>query len=202
MRNAPTFIAVLLSVALAGCVMNGKPKVAVPATPVATKPAAAPTPPPAPPALSIPQTQVDLPRPQPVDPAALSADTPPVAVEVVEPPTPTRTAPARRPPATAAPAPPLAVPAPEPAAPQIQEIVPAAEAKRLQEQAQARRRDVQQMLDQLGRRQLNNTQRGVITNINSLVALSNDAEKRAEMKLADALAERAQILARDLINGK
>jgi len=202
MRNAPTFIAVLLSAALAGCVMNGKPKAAVPVAPVATKPVTAPVPPPAPPALSIPQTQVDLPRAQPVDPASLAADAPPVAVEVVEPPAPTRPPAARRPPVTSAPAPQIAAPAPEPATPQIQEIVPAAEAKRLQEQAQARRRDVQQMLDQLGRRNLNNTQRGVITNINSLVASSNDAERRTDMKLADALAERAQILARDLINGK
>jgi hypothetical protein len=202
MRNAPTFIAVLLSVALTGCVLSGKPKVPAPVVPVAAKPAAVPAPAPPPPALSIPQTQVDLPRPQPLDPAALSADTPPVAEQVVELPAPSRPPPARRTPATVAPAPPLAVPAPEPAAPQIQEIVPAAEATRLKEQAQARRRDVQQMLDQLGRRQLNSAQQGVVTNIRSFLVSSGDAEKRGDMKLADALADRAQILARDLINGK
>jgi hypothetical protein len=201
MRNAPTLVAVLLTVVMAGCVLSGKPKTAVPAVPVAAKPAPAPTPPPAPPALSIPQTQVNLPRPQTVDAAALSPDVPPPVEEVVEAPLPTRP-PARRTPATQAPVPPLAVPTPEPVAPQIQEIVPAAEAKRLQDQAQARRRDVQQMLDQLQRRPLNTTQQGVVTNIKSLLAASADAEKRTDMKSADALADRAQILARDLINGK
>ena len=42
----------------------------------------------------------------------------------------------------------------------------------------------------------------VITNINSLLASSVDAERRGDMKLADALADRAQVLAKDLINGK
>jgi hypothetical protein len=205
MRNAPTFIALMLAVFMAGCVMSGKPKSAVPAAPVAAKPAPLPTPPPAPVALSIPQTQVVLPRPQAVDEAALSPNAPPPVVEVVEAPAPAKPTPARRSPATTTnPAPPLAVPSAEPTPPTIQEIVPAAETKRLQEQAQARRRDVQQMLDQLGRRQaqLNPTQRGVVTNINSFLASSLDAEKRGDMKLADALADRAQILARDLINGK
>ena len=201
MRKAPTFIAVLLTVVMAGCELRGKPKTAIPAVPVAAKPAPAPLPPPAP-ALSIPQTQVVLPPYQPLDPAALSAEVPPPVEEEVQPPAPTRPTPPRRTPATSTPAPPLAVPAPEPAQPQIQEIVPAAEAKRLQEQAQARRRDVQQMLDQLQRRQLNSTQQGVVTTIRSLFAASADAEKRNDMKLADALADRAQILARDLINGK
>jgi hypothetical protein len=86
--------------------------------------------------------------------------------------------------------------------PQIQEIVPVAEAKRLQEQAQAKRRDVQQMLDQLARRQLNTAQKGTITLINSSLASSVDAERRGDMKLADALAGNAQILAKDLLNGK
>jgi hypothetical protein len=80
--------------------------------------------------------------------------------------------------------------------------VPAAEARRLQDQAQSRRKDVAQILEQLGRRQLNNIQKGVIININSFLASSLDAEKRGDMKLADVLADRAQVLARDLVNGK
>jgi hypothetical protein len=42
----------------------------------------------------------------------------------------------------------------------------------------------------------------VVTNINSFLASSIDAERRGDVKLADALAERAQILAKDLANGK
>jgi hypothetical protein len=94
------------------------------------------------------------------------------------------------------------VPTPEPAAPQIQEIVAPAEANRLRDQAQNRRRDVQQILDKVQARPLNPTQSGVVTNIKSLLAASIDAEKRTDMKSADALADRAQILARDLVNGK
>ena len=144
-----------------------------------------------------------------MDPAAYAVDAPP-PVEVPEPPPAPRptTTTRRAPSGTSQPSrtepPPATTPAvPEPAAaPPIQEIVPAAEVKRLQEQAQARRRDVQQILDQLSRRQLGPAQRDVVTTINSLLLSSSDAEKRGDMKTADALADRAQVLARDLINGK
>jgi hypothetical protein len=41
-----------------------------------------------------------------------------------------------------------------------------------------------------------------LNSIHSFVKLSDDSEKRNEMRQADALAERAQILARDLQHGK
>ena len=211
MRKARICIIVAFGVCTAGCVLSGKDKKPVASTPAIVRPAPAPTPPPAPASpLSIPQTQVDLPRQQPpVDANAYSLETTPPQVEV-EAPTPSRPTTSRRPTTSNPPAPrpeaaqPPATPQtapPENPAP-IQEIVPPSEAKRLQDQAQARRRDVQQMVDQLSRRNLNSTQRNSITLINSLMASSTDAEKRADMKLADALAERAQILARDLLNGK
>jgi hypothetical protein len=208
MKKASAFIAALLALVTSGCALSGKPKPAVPATPVAAKPATPPTPPPPTPRLSIPQTQVELPRYQPVDEAALATDTAPTQPESAEP------APVPRPPAnrrttapvTTAPAPAPAVPpavAPaEPAPPQIQEIVPPVEAQRLQQLATQRRREVQQILDQLGRRALSVAQRNVVTTINSFLASSLDAERRGEVKLSDALAERAQILAKDLANGK
>jgi hypothetical protein len=88
--------------------------------------------------------------------------------------------------------------------PTIQEIVPPTESKRLQEQAQQRRRDVLGILDQLTHRtpQLSNAEREVITRINSLLNASMDAEKKNDMKGADNLADRAQVLAKDLINAK
>ncbi|HXA50537.1 MAG TPA: hypothetical protein VNV86_09555 [Candidatus Acidoferrum sp.] len=220
MKKTPTFIAAFLAVATTGCVMPGATKKPVPPAPVVAKPAPAPAPPPLPPPLSTPQTQVDLPKPQFLDPAALAPDAPPQPqVEPAEPPPSSRPAGGRRPtgagtqsapptaPAGTPPSatPPATSPSPEPATPQtpIQEIVPVAEAKRLQELAQAKRRDVQQMLDQLARRQqLSTAQKGTITLINSSLASSVDAERRGDMKLADALASNAQILAKDLLNGK
>jgi hypothetical protein len=158
---------------------------------------------------------VDLPRPQPpVDPNALSLEITPPPVETEAPP-PSRPSTARgRPAPSNQPAPhtettpPAAAATPpavttEPAVvPTIQEIIPPLEAKRLQEQAQARRKDVQQILDQLNRGPLNGTQRSIITNINSFIGGSNDAEKRGDMKTAAVLADRAQVLARELLNGK
>ncbi len=209
MKKAPAFIAALLALMTAGCVLSGKGKKPVPPAPVAAKPAVSAPPAPAPQPLSTPQTQVQLPPFQPVDPAAYAVDAPP-QVEVPEPPpaprptTTTRRAPSGGSQPSRTESPPATTPAvPEPAAaPPIQEIVPAAEVKRLQEQAQARRRDVQQILDQLSRRQLGTAQRDVVTTINSLLLSSSDAEKRGDMKTADSLADRAQVLARDLINGK
>jgi outer membrane biosynthesis protein TonB len=204
MKLAPACIAAGLALASAGCVLSGRNAKKPAATPAAVRPAAPPssTTPPQP--LSIPQTQVELPRPQPVDPAALSPNTPPPAEA-------TAPAPVQRPPARPRPErrvePPAAQPAAQPAVaeqaqPQIQEIISPAETRRLQDEAQARRRDVEQMLDQLRRRRLNAAQRNVITNINAFLISSLDAEKRGDMKLADALADRAQVLAKDLIDGK
>jgi len=206
MRKAPTFITVVLAIGMAGCALDGKAKKPLPAAPVAAKPTPPPAPAPPPPALSIPQTQVELPRPQPLDRAALSPESPPPAVEVAEPVPASRPPAGRgRPPAAAPPPTAPVITTPEPAttsAPPIQEIVPPLEAKRLQDQAQARRREVQQILDQLQRRNLSQAQRSVATNISSLLTSSFEAEKRNDMKLADALASQALISARDLINGK
>jgi hypothetical protein len=218
MKNAPRFIAAFLAITVTGCVKQGNKKPLTPA-PVVAKPAPTPAPAPPPPPLSTPQTQVELPKPQFLDPAALAPETAPPQEEPVEPQPVTKPAGGRRPtgagtgtqtaPPTAPAATPPAAPPPTTTPPpaeqptqQIQEIVPPQEAKRLQEQAQAKRRDVQQMLDQLGRRQLTTAQKAVITNINSLLASSVDAERRGDMKTADALAANAQIIAKDLLNGK
>src|ERR1035438_7667652 len=87
-------VTALLSILLAGCELRGKPaKSAVP--PAAPKPVASAAPAPAPPpALSIPQTRVELPKPQPVDPAALETEaTPPEPLPAVAAPARSRRAP-------------------------------------------------------------------------------------------------------------
>jgi membrane-bound lytic murein transglycosylase B len=199
--KATALLTALLSILLAGCELRGKPaKSAVP--PAAPKPVASAAPAPAPPpALSIPQTRVELPKPQPVDPAALETEaTPPEPLPAVAAPARSRRAtPAASQPAPASP--PAATPPPEPRE-TVQEIVSPAEVKRLQDQAQARRSEVKQILDRLGRRQLTGTQRNVVATIRNFLTLSGEAENHNDMRQADALAERAQILAKELQSGK
>jgi hypothetical protein len=204
--RAKALLIVVAGIVLAGCSLRGKPaKTAV--VPAAPKPVVAPapaTPPPAP--LSIPQTRVELPKPQPVDPAALVTE--PRPPELPEPPPapaparPRRTSPAAGQPASpAATAPAAATPPPE-TRETFQEIVSPAELKRLQDQALARRREANQILDQLSRRQLTGAEQGVAATIRNFLALSEEAEKHNDPRQANALAERAQILAKELQSGK
>jgi hypothetical protein len=74
----------------------------------------------------------------------------------------------------------------------IQEILPPAELKRLQDSADARKREVRKVLDQMGPRRLNATQKEKVSRIKSLLQLSDEAEGKNDMWTADALAERAQ----------
>jgi len=199
--KAIALLTALLCVLLAGCSLRGKPaKAAI--VPAAPKPVFTPVPlPPPPPPLSIPQTRVELPKPQPMDSAALETESAPP-----EPP-PAAAAPARSRRATpaasqpATPPAPVSAPAPEPRE-TVQEIVSPAESKRLQDQAQTRRREVAQILEQLGRRRVSSAQQNVANSIRSFLALSEEAEKRSDMRQADAFAERAQILAKELQSGK
>jgi hypothetical protein len=84
----------------------------------------------------------------------------------------------------------------------VQEIVSQADLKRYQESAQNRKREVARIVEVLKSRHLSKAQQNVLSSIHSFVGLSDEAEKRNEMRQADVLAERAQILARDLQNGK
>src|SRR5690242_13613746 len=81
MRQSFAITAAFLALALSGCVLRGKTPKAAPVAPVTAKPVTATAPPPPPPPLSTPQTQVELPRPQPIDPAALATE-PPVEIDL------------------------------------------------------------------------------------------------------------------------
>jgi hypothetical protein len=74
----------------------------------------------------------------------------------------------------------------------IREIFPPAELKRLQDSADARKRDIRNVLDQMGPRRLNASQKEKVSRIKSLLQLSDEAEGKNDMWTADALAERAQ----------
>ena len=67
------------------------------------------------------------------------------------------------------------------------------------DQAAVRRREVNQILDQLGKRStLTNAQKNVMATIRNFLALSDEAEKHNDPRQADSFAERAQILAKEL----
>ena len=204
--QAKALLTVVAGIVLAGCSLRGKPaKSAV--VPAAPKPVVAPAPAAPPPALSIPQTRVELPKPQPVDPSALITE--PRPPELPEPPPaaaparPRRTSPAASQPANPAAAAPAAAATPPPETREtFQEIVSPAELKRLQDQGLARRREANQILDQLGRRQLTGAEQKVAATIRNFLALSEAAEKHNDPRQANSLAERAQILAKELQSGK
>jgi len=196
--KAVLLLAAISSLCLAGCAARAAKVTKAPATPPAV---AQPQP------LSIPQTHVELPQEQPVDPAALVTEPPPPPAAAPAAPAPVRAAtPSRRreqPPREAAPpvVQPPAGPPPEAPRPTIEELISPAEAKRLQESAQTRRAEATRVLQQLNRRRLNRSQQDVAASIRNFVALSEDAEKHNDMRQADALAERAQILAKELQSG-
>jgi hypothetical protein len=200
--KAKVLLAALACFLLAGCLLRRTPAKSV-AAPAAPAPLAKPAPAPPSPALSIPQTHVELPKPQPVDPEALETEPPPPeappAAATTAPPRSRRANPAVSQPA---PTPPAAAGPPPDTRETVQEIVPPAELKRLQEDAQARRREANQILDQLGRRQLSRSEQNVAATIRSFLALSGEAENRNDLRQADSLAERAQILAKELQSGK
>ncbi len=197
MRNAAFTPVLALAVLLAGCFLHGKQPVArtTPAAPAPAAKSASPSQP-----LSVPQTRVEIPPPQPVSDAALAAGE--VSQDAPEPAAPPR--PARRssgPPVISpahpeAPAPPAATE--EPARAPIQEVLSADESKRLQDSAGEHKREIRHLVEQARLRRLNAHELSVVTRIEGLVKLSDDAEAKGDMREADALAERALVLAKDL----
>ncbi len=189
-------VAILLT-SLSGCTLfPQKQAVTPPPAPAPPKPVA-PEPP-----LSIPQTTAQLPSPQPVNPEAIPAPAPPQPSAEKAEAAPAR--PARKPP----PKPEATQEAEQPAAPAaaptdtaetapFQPILSPQEQARLKNSIEARRREI-------GDRLLKNSKnpsphdKGLIDRINSFVELSAKAEQRGDFTQADALLERASILAKEL----
>jgi hypothetical protein len=198
MKRAKVVLVAILAFSLAGCVLLGKPK-AVPTPPPLPQPAPAPAPPPE--QLSIPQTHVDLPTPQPVNPDSLVTSPP---VEEPAPQVPAKPAPQQqRPhPAAAPPQPKPADPPPvEPARPPVQEILPENVQKQFQSSAEKHIADTKGLLAAPHRR-LNANERRMEGDINQFLELSKQAVASGDMRSADQLAERAYILAKELLGGK
>jgi hypothetical protein len=157
--------------------------------------------------LSIPQTQVRLPKPQPIDPEALATqpvmlpDPPPQLVNPT-------VRPARRAPtaAQAKPETPDAAadashPAETPRA-RIEPLLPADERRQLIEETDKRLRQAEEMVDRLSARPLNNDQRSAIERIRSFTKQSRQALDRSETQQAVELADRAWLLAQELERAK
>jgi len=188
-----------MTIPLAGCLLSGKPKTvaAAPAPPQPT----APAPPPEP--LSIPQTRVDLPPPQPWNPEALNT-APPV---VPPPPAPTKPAP---PPKQRAQAPQIKPPDPPPPDPEtapqrppIQEVLPADELKRLEASVQRHKAEIMSLKAQAQQgHRLTANQKSILTKIDQFVAQCDQAENSGDMRSAEEFAEKANILAKELRSGK
>lgn len=203
---APSVFCLLIFALSTGCSLRPGTRAASAVPPPPSPPAAAPEVPaqqevP----VSVPQTEVQLPAPQPVSPDALATIPAPPAAEQEEPERPARTprrapAPAVRKPETAvAEAPPN--PPVEEARPRIQPIVPSIQVRRLQEEIESRKRAVKELVSRVPRNP-SAAERAVVERIQSFLLLSDQAAKRGDMAQASALSERALVLARELQNVK
>ena len=94
---------------------------------------------------------------------------------------------------TAAPPPPV-----EPERPLIQEILPPAELSRLQKDATQKRQETTYRLQQLRRRRLGKQEQDQVEQIQSFLRLSDEAQKKGDMRKASELAEKALVLAKAL----
>lgn len=81
--------------------------------------------------------------------------------------------------------------------PPVQEILQPEELKHLQDSLATRKQEVRKILEQLQTRKPTKQQNEVVSRIQSFLQQSEDAEKRGDLRQADNLAEKAQVLARE-----
>jgi hypothetical protein len=161
--------------------------------------------------ISIAQTNVILPTPQPIQAGALSTPPPPEVTRPAEP-----SSPAAKPKVTAprpeprqqATVPPVQVPAtPPPATPpgsrrRIRPVESAAERNRLLNEVGSRQRQVQDILARVRTRQLSDTEKGTAERIQAFLDQTDAALKDQDLQQADALSNRALLLCQELNSGK
>jgi hypothetical protein len=153
--------------------------------------------------ISVPQTQVTLPRPQPVQDEALTV----VKAEAPPAPQPNQTA---KPPRAAAPKPeqrqqPVTAPTvpagaePPPAPPRrIRPVQSAAERQRLTAQIAASQRQVLDNLAKTKSRRLSDAEKSAVERIQSFLEQTDSALKEQDLQQAAALSNRALLLSQDL----
>jgi hypothetical protein len=199
---------VVLVLLLSACEMKlPRAKTAPPPQPASVKTEPPPEPASSEP-LSIPQTQVRLPNPQPIDPDALATPPSPPAE-------PAQTHPSRRSSRRQGPQPASASPAGKPETSETADAVPSTEPRppigpvlsdderrRLNEDVASRLKDVDQMLGRIANLRLSDAEKGSVERIRSFQKLSRDAMDHGEIEKASALAERAVLLAQEVLRGR
>src|SRR5579872_1034907 len=200
----------VLGLVLCACEMK-LPHAATPAPP---QPVAAKTEPPAdsPPSepLSIPQTQVSLPRSQPIDPEAVAV--PPIPPEPSTPrtaraarhpvPQPQSSTPHAKPPENTESAEAPAAPAPEPQRPRIEPVLPADERRQLIEEIASRLKEVDLIAARASSRRMSVPEKNSLERARSLAALAHQELERGNTQQASALADRALLMAQELDRGR
>ena len=162
--------------------------------------------------LSIPQTQVRLPSPQPINPEAVA--TPPVTLPAEAAVANPVHRPGRRPPA----APPLVTPVkpeavetaetppPAPAVeaprPRIEPALPAEQRRQLNEEITSRQHKIEQMVASISARRLSESEKRSVERIKSFLNLSHQALERGDTQQAGALADRASLLAQEMTSAQ
>jgi hypothetical protein len=205
-------ITVLFVISLCGCEMKAR-RAQTPPTP---RPVPVKAEPPSAIAsnepLSIPQTQVRLPSPQPINPEAVATPPvtlpseaavahpahrpgrrPPVAPPVVTPVKPETVETAETPP----PAP--AVEAPRP---RIEPALPAQQRRQLNEGIASRQHKIEQMVASISARRLSESEKRSVERIKSFLNLSHQALERGDTQQAGALADRASLLAQEMTSAQ
>jgi hypothetical protein len=201
---------VLLALVLSACEMKTpRAKTQPPPQPDSAKaepaPESAPTEP-----LSSPQTQVRLPSPQPIDPDALA--TPPVYVPADA----SQTNKARhggkkqgpQPASAASPGKPETVeaadapPATETSRPPIGPVLSDEERRRMTEDISSRLQEVEKMLGRIAALHPTDAEKASVEKIRSFHRLSHEALERGEIQQANALADRAVLLAQEVLHGR
>lgn len=198
MRLGTAILALAAALALGGCSLRKTPTAK--AAPPPPKPAA-----PAKPAepLSVPQTNVELPAPQPIPPDAL----PPVETgePAAAPPASRPTSrPTRTPSRAEQPAPPAATPAPAPQQateppprqPYVEKLSPE-ESKRLHDEALGHIQETEAILSHISQRR-KNQQSATLTRVEFFLKQAKEADSRGDMTQASELAGRALVLAKEL----
>jgi hypothetical protein len=213
----PLITAILV---LASCQMHAKTAAKTPPAPAPPPQTAMAKPPGPPPPLSSPQTDVQLPPAQSISAEALASietvheDLPaPEPAPTTKPPVQARRpAPAPTPPpsnppkpeqSTEAPAPqPPPATAPPEEAPRLQPVYPEEERRRVLGELERRKTEIDNLLRGLNPNRMSADQKAVVERIRSFQAVAEEAAKRGDFRSADAISERALILAKELASGR
>ena len=197
----------VLMLSLPACELQRKQaKTSVPPQPVVVAKAEPPPEPVPTEPLSTPQTQVQLPPPQPIDPAAL-ADPPLSSAGRVAESQPAKKTTLRAGRGGASPKPeaenpPETAPPAAEARPPIEPLLPPGQRQQLIEDISARLKQVDQLLEPLMKRGPKESEKASLDRVRSLQTMAHEAIDKGDTETAGSLADRALVLAKELAGGQ